>query len=93
MQMLEFTYLALHRAHRDTLELAEQDVIMSEAFQKRPSELQKRKGKKKKTTLLQTSFTGYQTSLKCLAKELKNYHAFPELLWCISQQLASQPSI
>lgn len=48
MQMLEFTYLALHRAHRDTLELAEQDVIMSEAFQKRPSELQKRKGKKKK---------------------------------------------
>lgn len=50
MQMLEFTYLALHRAHRDALELAEQDVIMTEAFQNRPSELQKRKKKKKKDT-------------------------------------------
>lgn len=54
MQMLEFTYLALHRANWDTWELAEQDVIMAEAFQNRPSELQKRKRKNKKDTASNT---------------------------------------
>lgn len=51
VQMPEFTHPTPHRAPRDTRELAEQDVIKTEAFQNSPSELQKRKkkGKKKPT--------------------------------------------
>lgn len=78
-QMLEFTHLAPHRAPWDTRELAEQDIIKTEAFQNSPSELQKRKRKKKNKTLLQTHLTGYQESLKCLAEELKKNCICPEL--------------
>lgn len=59
-QILEPTSLALHRAPRDALELAEQDVIMTEAFQNRPRQLQK----KKKKIQLQTAFPDYPYSLK-----------------------------
>lgn len=93
-QTLERTHLAVHRAQPDALELAEQDVIMTEAFQNRPSELQKKKGGKKKIkTPPQTPFPGYQQSLTCLAEELKKTCALPALLLHVSLQLAPQPPI
>lgn len=95
LQMLEFTHLAPRRAPWDTRELAEQDIIKTEAFQNSPTELQKRKKKKQPKTQDTASNTSHRLpgESKMSSWRIKEKLYLSCVTKCISQQVVYQLSI